>query len=144
MRSRAIKTIAVILLILAVVFAGAYAGFRHALLEGAPWAVDLAIARAGRALVGQRITDTAVEVELLPSKQRLQARATLVVCSEHGPRRAFTFLLNPGLEVTRATVAGQDASRVVLATLSGQAAALCEYRAGRLNPTRIFHLDQET
>ena len=42
------------------------------------------------------------------------------------------------------TVAGQDASRVVLATLSGQAAALCEYRAGRLNPTRIFHLDQET
>ena len=41
------------------------------------------------------------------------------------------------------TVAGQDASRVVLATVSGRATALCEYRAGRLNPTRVFHLDQE-
>ena len=109
MRSRAIKTIAVVVIILAVVFAGAYAGFSRALLRGAPWAVDLAIARVGRAMVGQRVMDTALEVELLPAERRLQGRVTLVVRSEHGPRRAFTFLLNPGLEVTRATVAGQDA-----------------------------------
>ena len=108
MRSRAAKTIAVVVLILALALAGAYGAFRHALIRGAPWAVDLAIARAGRGMVGQRVTDTAIEVELLPAKRRIQARATLVVRSDEGPRRAFTFLLNPGLEVTRATVAGQN------------------------------------
>jgi tRNA pseudouridine55 synthase len=42
------------------------------------------------------------------------------------------------------TVAGHDASRTVLATFEGRAHALCEMRAGRLNPTRIFHLDLES
>jgi tRNA pseudouridine55 synthase len=39
------------------------------------------------------------------------------------------------------TIDGQDASRTVLATHGGQAAALCEMRAGRLSPTRVFHLE---
>ncbi|MBC6982757.1 tRNA pseudouridine(55) synthase TruB [Caulobacter sp. 17J80-11] len=39
------------------------------------------------------------------------------------------------------TVAGQDASRTVLATTGGKAQALCEMRAGKLNPVRVFHLD---
>ncbi len=39
------------------------------------------------------------------------------------------------------TIGGQDASRTVLATHGGQASALCEMRAGRLNPTRVFHLE---
>jgi tRNA pseudouridine55 synthase len=39
------------------------------------------------------------------------------------------------------TIGGQDASRTVLALSGGQAAALCELRAGRLSPTRVFHLD---
>ena len=39
------------------------------------------------------------------------------------------------------TVGGQDVSRTVLTTHQGRAQALCELRAGRLNPTRIFHLD---
>ncbi len=34
----------------------------------------------------------------------------------------------------------QDGSRTVLATHGGQATALCEMRAGQLNPTRVFHL----
>jgi tRNA pseudouridine55 synthase len=41
-------------------------------------------------------------------------------------------------------VGGQDASRTVSATLGGRIVALCEMRAGRLNPTRVFHLDLET
>ncbi len=42
------------------------------------------------------------------------------------------------------TVGGQDASRTVLTLHEGQAQALCELRAGRLSPTRIFHLDLES
>jgi tRNA pseudouridine55 synthase len=38
------------------------------------------------------------------------------------------------------TLGGQDASRTVLATHGGQAAALCEMRAGQLSPTRVFHI----
>ncbi len=38
-------------------------------------------------------------------------------------------------------VGGQDASRTVSAVLDGKVVALCEMRAGRLNPTRVFHLD---
>ena len=41
------------------------------------------------------------------------------------------------------TIGGQDASRTVSATLGGRIVALCEMRAGRLNPTRVFHLDLE-
>ena len=41
------------------------------------------------------------------------------------------------------TIGGQDASRTVSATLGGRIVALCEMRAGRLNPTRFFHLDLE-
>ena len=42
------------------------------------------------------------------------------------------------------TIGGQDASRTVLATRDGRAVALCEMRAGRLNPTRVFHLEPES
>ena len=41
-------------------------------------------------------------------------------------------------------VAGHDGGRTVLATFEGRAHALCEMRAGRLSPTRIFHLDLES
>jgi tRNA pseudouridine55 synthase len=41
------------------------------------------------------------------------------------------------------TIAGQDASRVVLALLRGQAVALGDVRAGKMKPSRVFHLDQE-
>jgi tRNA pseudouridine55 synthase len=40
-------------------------------------------------------------------------------------------------------IGGQDASRTVSATSGGNIVALCEMRAGRLNPTRVFHLDLE-
>ncbi len=40
------------------------------------------------------------------------------------------------------TIGGQDASRTVLATTdAGRALALCEMRAGRLQPVRLFHLE---
>ena len=38
------------------------------------------------------------------------------------------------------TIAGQDASRMVLATFEEQEIALCEARAGRLSPKRVFNL----
>jgi tRNA pseudouridine55 synthase len=53
------------------------------------------------------------------------------------PRQVET--LRPLL--TPRTIGGQDASRTVLAMHGGQATALCEMRAGRLNPTRVFHLE---
>jgi tRNA pseudouridine55 synthase len=40
-------------------------------------------------------------------------------------------------------IGGEDASRTVSAMANGQVVALCELRAGRLNPTRVFHLDLE-
>jgi len=39
------------------------------------------------------------------------------------------------------SIAGHDGERTVLTTFDGRAHALCELRAGRLSPTRIFHLD---
>ena len=42
------------------------------------------------------------------------------------------------------SVAGHDAGRTVLTTFEGRAHALCELRAGRISPTRIFHLDLES
>jgi tRNA pseudouridine55 synthase len=42
------------------------------------------------------------------------------------------------------TIGGEDASRTVSAMSDGKVVALCELRAGRLNPTRVFHLDLET
>ena len=42
------------------------------------------------------------------------------------------------------SIAGHDGERTVLTTLEGKAHALCELRAGRISPTRIFHLDQES
>ena len=38
------------------------------------------------------------------------------------------------------TIAGQDASRTVSAISDGKVVALCEMRAGKLSPTRVFHL----
>jgi tRNA pseudouridine55 synthase len=38
--------------------------------------------------------------------------------------------------------AGQDASRTVSTTSGGSVVALCELRAGRLSPTRVFHTSE--
>jgi tRNA pseudouridine55 synthase len=38
------------------------------------------------------------------------------------------------------TIGGQDASRTVSAVSDGRIVALCEMRAGKLSPTRVFHL----
>ncbi len=38
-------------------------------------------------------------------------------------------------------IAGEDASRTVSAILDGRIVALCEMRAGKLSPTRVFHLE---
>lgn len=38
-------------------------------------------------------------------------------------------------------IAGQDASRTVSAMSGGKVVALCELRAGKLSPVRVFHLD---
>ena len=48
------------------------------------------------------------------------------------------------LKARLSTKKGEDASRTVSAMSDGKIVALCELRAGRLNPTRVFHLDLET
>ncbi len=45
------------------------------------------------------------------------------------------------VELLRTRLSGAD--RTVSATLGGKVVALCEMRAGRLSPTRVFHLDLE-
>jgi tRNA pseudouridine55 synthase len=55
------------------------------------------------------------------------------------PRQVET--LRPAL-VSRSR-GDQDGDRTVLAMHEGRAAALCEMRAGRLNPTRVFNLEQD-
>jgi tRNA pseudouridine55 synthase len=41
------------------------------------------------------------------------------------------------------TIAGQDASRAVVALFQGKAVALGDVRAGKFSPTRVFHLADE-
>ena len=41
------------------------------------------------------------------------------------------------------TIAGQDASRAVLALFQGKAVALGDVRAGKFSPTRVFHIANE-
>jgi tRNA pseudouridine55 synthase len=41
------------------------------------------------------------------------------------------------------TIAGQDASRTVVALFQGKVIALGDVRAGKFSPTRVFHLNQE-
>jgi tRNA pseudouridine55 synthase len=52
------------------------------------------------------------------------------------PRQVET--LRPALA---ARSGGQEGDRTVLAMHDGQATALCEMRAGKLSPTRVFHLN---
>jgi tRNA pseudouridine55 synthase len=60
-----------------------------------------------------------------------QGRAVVLL-----PRQVETL----GARLKSRTVGDKDASRTVLATDGGRALALCEMRAGRLQPVRLFHL----
>jgi tRNA pseudouridine55 synthase len=87
---------------------------------------------------------------LLPVETALDDIPALAVTNEDAFRLSQgrpIVLLPRQVETLRAclkprTIGGQDASRTVLATLGGRASALCEMRAGRLSPVRVFHLDQ--
>jgi tRNA pseudouridine55 synthase len=95
--------------------------------------------------------DTSSEV-LLPVETALDDIPALALTTEDAFRlkQGRSIVLLPRqVEALRVrlvprTVGGQDVSRTVLTTHQGRAQALCELRAGRLNPTRIFHLDQES
>ena len=63
-----------------------------------------------------------------------QGRAVVLL-----PRQVETL----GARLKPRTVGDKDASRTVLATDCGRALALCEMRAGRLQPVRLFHLQGE-
>ena len=85
---------------------------------------------------------------LLPVETALDDIPALAVTQEDAFRLSqgrAVVLLPRQVETLRArlkprTVGDKDASRTVLATESGRAVALCEMRAGRLSPTRLFHL----
>ena len=86
---------------------------------------------------------------LLPVETALDDIPALAVTDEDAFRLSQgrpIVLLPRQVETLRArlkplTIGGQDASRTVLATNGGRASALCEMRAGRLSPVRVFHLD---
>ena len=85
---------------------------------------------------------------LLPVETALDDIPALAVTQEDAFRLSqgrAVVLLPRQVETLRArlkprTVGDQDASRTVLATEGGRALALCEMRAGRLSPTRLFLL----
>jgi tRNA pseudouridine55 synthase len=87
---------------------------------------------------------------LLPVETALDDIPALAVTDEDAFRLSQgrpIVLLPRQVETLRArlrprTIAGQDASRTVLATHGGRASAICEMRAGRLSPVRVFHLVQ--
>jgi len=85
---------------------------------------------------------------LLPVETALDDIPALAVTQEDAFRLSqgrAVVLLPRQVETLRARlkpriVGDQDASRIVLATEGGRALALCEMRAGRLSPTRLFLL----
>ena len=85
---------------------------------------------------------------LLPVETALDDIPALAVTQEDAFRLSqgrAVVLLPRQVETLRARlkpriVGDQDASRTVLATEGGRALALCEMRAGRLSPTRLFLL----
>jgi tRNA pseudouridine55 synthase len=85
---------------------------------------------------------------LLPVETALDDIPALAVTTEEAFRLSqgrAVVLLPRQVELLRArlkprTVGDKDASRTVLATEAGRALALCEMRAGRLSPVRLFHL----
>jgi tRNA pseudouridine55 synthase len=86
---------------------------------------------------------------LLPVETALDDIPALAVTTEDAFRLSqgrAVVLLPRQVETLRArlkprSVGGQDASRVVLATEGARPLALCEMRAGKLSPTRLFHLE---
>ncbi len=88
---------------------------------------------------------------LLPVETALDDIPALAVTTEDAFRLSqgrAVVLLPRQVETLRArlkprTVGDKDASRTVLATEGGRALALCEMRAGRLSPTRLFNLQGE-
>jgi tRNA pseudouridine55 synthase len=88
---------------------------------------------------------------LLPVETALDDIPALAVTTEDAFRLSqgrAVVLLPRQIETLRArlkprTVGDKDASRTVLATEGGKALALCEMRAGRLSPVRLFHLQGE-
>ena len=109
----------------------------------------------GRAITLEKLTDLvhrgAGSEALLPVETALDDIPVLAVTDEDAFRlkQGRPIVLVPRqVEMLRPrliprTIGGQDASRTVSATLGGRIVALCEMRAGRLNPTRVFHLDLE-
>ena len=85
---------------------------------------------------------------LLPVETALDDIPALAMTTEDAFRLSqgrAVVLLPRQVETLRArlkprTVGDKDASRTVLATEGGRALALCEMRAGRLSPVRLFHL----
>jgi tRNA pseudouridine55 synthase len=85
---------------------------------------------------------------LLPVETALDDIPALAVTTEDAFRlkQGRSIVLLPRqVETLRPALAargGQEGDRTVLAMHGGRATALCEMRAGKLNPTRVFHLDE--
>ena len=87
-----------------------YSAYRYALNTGNPWAVTFAERPLFQALAGQHTVVASVHTELSTDPLTLSGVATMKVVSEVSGRSAFAFLLNPGLHVDTATIAGHAAT----------------------------------
>ena len=87
-----------------------YGVYRYALNSGNSWAVAFAERPLFQALAGQHTVVASIHTELSTVPQALSGKATLKVVSEVSGRSAFAFLLNPGLQVDSATIAGNKAT----------------------------------
>ena len=97
------------------------------------------------------VQDAAGSKALLPVETALDDIPALAVAHEDAfrLRQGRSVVLLPRqvealkTRLTPRTIGGEDASRTVSATsLDGNIVALCELRAGRLSPTRVFHFTE--
>ncbi len=72
-----------------------------------------ASAQLGRLMAGQRTEELAIRAAVFPATHRLQADARLKLRSLQDQRRRFYFLLNDGLAIRRASVAGSRSPATV-------------------------------
>ena len=106
----------------------------------------------GRAISMENLEDLihkgAGSEALLPVETALDDIPVLAVTTEDAFRLKQgrpIVLLPKQVETLRPALAarGREGDRTVLAMHDGQAAALCEMRAGTLSPTRVFHLTEQ-
>jgi tRNA pseudouridine55 synthase len=104
--------------------------------------------------LSQLVQNSAGSKALLPVETALDDIPALAITNEDAfrlrqgrsivllPRQVEALKTRLVSQTSKSGGAGQDASRIVSTTSGGSVVALCELRAGRLSPTRVFHTSE--